>query len=130
MTSDARRRRDAERAGRLAEGLAAWLLRLKGYRILARDFRCPVGEVDLIARRGHMLVAVEVKRRFSQDAAAEAIGWRQRRRIARATEAYLARMVDGASLSVRFDAVLVGGGSGYHIMSRLIPRHLEDAWRP
>jgi hypothetical protein len=58
-------RRSAWLRGRRAEWLAAWWLRLKGYRILARDLRTPVGEIDLIARRGRVLALVEVKARPS-----------------------------------------------------------------
>ena len=57
------RRRRAYGLGRRAEWMAAWWLRLKGYRILARDFRVAVGEIDLIARRGRTLALVEVKAR-------------------------------------------------------------------
>ncbi len=98
------------------------LLRLKGYRILARNFRCPAGEIDIVARRGALLVAIEVKRRNDAGTAAEAILVRQRRRIARALEAFMARRPDLAARAVRFDAVLVAPGAW--------PRHLLDAWRP
>ena len=58
-------RRRAERGGRRAEALAALWLRLKGWTILARRVRTPVGEVDLIARRGRTIAFVEVKARAS-----------------------------------------------------------------
>ena len=57
------KRRAAVRRGDRAERLCLWQLRLKGYRVLARRYRSPVGEVDLIVRRGGVLVAVEVKAR-------------------------------------------------------------------
>ena len=58
-----KQKRKAQARGRLAEIAAALVLTLKGYRILARRFRCPVGEVDLIARRFGTVVFVEVKAR-------------------------------------------------------------------
>jgi len=110
----------ARRRGRRAETLAAWLLRLKGFRILARDRREAGGEIDLVARRGRLLVFVEVKARADAGAAAEALRPAQRRRIVRAAQGYLARRPDLADLTLRFDAVLVGG---------FRPRHVADAWR-
>ena len=115
-------RRRAWRRGRLAEAVALWFLRCKGYRILARDFRVEVGEIDLIARRGRVLAAVEVKRREELAAAAEAVLGRQRRRIARALAAYVARDPRLAGLDWRFDVVLLARGR--------LPLHLPDAWRP
>jgi len=75
------RRRRADRAGRLAETLCALSLRLRGYRILDRRFRTPVGELDIVARRGRVLVFVEVKARASLALAAESIAARQRLRV-------------------------------------------------
>ena len=115
-------RRRAWLRGRRAETVAAWLLRLKGYRVLARDFRAKVGEVDLIARRGGILALVEVKARPSLEEAIEAIGPRQRRRIERAAEAFLQQNAGLATLNPRFDVIL--------IVPRRWPRHVPDAWRP
>ena len=66
-------RRAAFRRGRHGEWAALWWLRLKGYRILAQDFRSPAGEIDVVARRGSILAIVEVKARDSVAAAVEAI---------------------------------------------------------
>lgn len=118
MTAAARRRAYAR--GRRAERLAAWWLRLKGYRILAQDFRCPVGEIDLIARRGGILAIVEVKRRARLDSAGEAVSRRQQRRIRRAAELFIQRRPELAGLQPRFDAVLL---APHHL-----PHHLKDAW--
>ncbi|MCR9219378.1 MAG: YraN family protein [Alphaproteobacteria bacterium] len=115
-------RRRAERRGRSAESLALWLLRLKGYRLIARRARTPVGEIDLIVRRGRVLAAVEVKARASLQEAAETLGVRQRRRVAQAFDYWLALQPDLARLDRRFDLVLVAPGRP--------PRHLPDAWRP
>lgn len=114
-------RRQAYGAGRRAEGIAAWWLRLKGYRVLARGLRLPAGEIDLVARRGRCLAFVEVKRRATEAAALEAVTPRQRQRIVRAAEAWLAQRPDLAGLDLRFDALLLVPGCW--------PRHLPDAWR-
>ncbi|HEY9536285.1 MAG TPA: YraN family protein, partial [Kiloniellaceae bacterium] len=90
------------------------------YRVLAQGFRCPVGEIDLVARRGGILAIVEVKHRDSLIAAGEAIGPRQQRRIRRAAEHFLQRHPDLARLNLRFDAML--------LVPRQLPRHLKGAW--
>ena len=111
--------------GRAGEFAAALLLRLKGYRVLARRFAIGAGtgagEVDLIARRGRTLAFVEVKTRSDLDSAALAVLPEQRRRIVRAAEAFLAARPGLSGLEVRFDAVLVAPGR--------LPRHLPGAWR-
>ena len=115
------RRRLAERRGRFAEWLCRWHLRLRGWQIVARGWRCPAGEIDLVARRGKILAIIEVKSRSEAAAAANALTPRQRRRIARATEALIASRPDLAALGVRFDLMLVA--------ARRLPLHLTDAWR-
>ena len=114
-------RRAAERRGKNAELLCLWQLRLKGYRILARRYKTVVGEIDLIARRGDVIAAVEVKARANLDAAGEAIGRRQRQRVARALTHFLVSHPEFAALAARFDVMLVA--------PRRWPRHLRDAWR-
>ena len=114
------RRRKAYGRGRRAEALAAWWLRLQGYRLLARGFRVGAGEIDLIARRGRLLALVEVKARPSLDQARAAILPRQRERIARAAEIFLQRHPELAGLSLRFDVVLLAPGRR--------PHHLANAW--
>ncbi len=115
-------RERAYRSGRRAETIAAWWLRCGGYRILARDFRVPVGEIDLIAKRGRVLAIIEVKRRNRLEDALEAVTPRQRRRIERATEAFLARERRHGEGQIRFDVVV--------IRPFRRPYHLMDAWRP
>jgi putative endonuclease len=114
-------RQRAFRRGHAAEFLCLWHLRLRGYRILARRFRVPSGEIDLIARRGRVIAAIEVKARASLMAAGESISAQQRRRIARALEHFLAQRPELAGLARRFDVMLV--------TPRRLPRHLADAWR-
>jgi putative endonuclease len=118
--STAQRRR-AERSGRLAEGLSAWWLTLRGYRVLDRRVRSPAGEIDIVARRGRTLAVVEVKARRDWEGAAQSVTLRQRRRIGRAAAAYLARNPGLDGLEVRFDVMLV--------VPWRPPRHIMDAWR-
>jgi len=72
------RRRRAWLRGRRGEALAAWWLRLKGYRLVARNFRSSAGEIDLIVWRGKILAMVEVKTRGDLVSASEALGARYR----------------------------------------------------
>jgi putative endonuclease len=129
MTPAARRRparptperQKAERRGRLAELLCRWHLRLRGWRIVASHWRCPSGEIDILARRGRVLAIIEVKARRDFAIAAESVLPRQRRRIARAASAFLMTRPDLAMLTVRFDVMLVAPPRP--------PRHLPGAWR-
>lgn len=114
-------RQASEQRGRRAESLAAALLRLKGYAILARRYRCPAGEIDLVIRRGRTVALVEVKARASTAEAAFSITPHQRERIARAGEHFLAANPRYSNHTMRFDAVLAAPGRW--------PRHVPDAWR-
>jgi putative endonuclease len=99
-------RRAAERGGRRAERLAAWWLRLHGWRILGMRVRTPVGEVDLVARRGRTLAFIEVKARATAAETGFALDEWRLRRVVRAAEALLRRyMRDGDA--VRIDAVFI-----------------------
>jgi putative endonuclease len=114
-------RRKAERRGRLAEFLCRWHLRLRGWHIVARHWRCPAGEIDILARRGRVLAIIEVKSRRDLASAAASLLPRQRRRIARAASAFLMTRPDLAALTLRFDVMLVAPPRP--------PRHLAGAWR-
>jgi len=109
------------RFGRLAETLCTWHLRLRGYRILARRFQTPLGEIDIIARRGGLVAFVEVKARRDLAEAGESLSPRQQRRISRAALAYLQKQPSLQSLDMRFDVMLVAPWRA--------PRHIIDAWR-
>ena len=113
-------RQVAFRLGISAESRAAAYLVAKGFRILARRWRSPVGEIDIIACRRALLIFVEVKARASFDDAAWSVTDRQRSRIAAAAEAWLARQDDHSFRDMRFDAVLVAPGR--------IPRHIQGAF--
>lgn len=113
-------RQVAFRLGLSAESRAAAFLIAKGYRIVARRWRSPAGEIDIVARRRGTLIFVEVKARASLDEAAEAVVVRQRKRIISAAEAWLASHPDDANCDMRFDAVLVAPGK--------MPRHIPAAF--
>jgi putative endonuclease len=113
-------RQVAFRVGISAESRAAALLIAKGFRILARRFRSPVGEIDIVARRRHLLVFVEVKARERLDDAAWSVTERQRARIIAAAEAWLAGHPDPSIQDIRFDAMLVAPGR--------MPQHIPAAF--
>ena len=115
----ARRRR--ERRGRLAEIVAAAVLVLKGYRILSRRHRGPVGEVDLIAVRGRRLAFVEVKFRASLQAAQASITSRQARRVRAAAEHWVWRHPRYREHEIGVDALLLGPG----FLPRFVPHALQ-----
>jgi putative endonuclease len=120
-TTPSPRRQRARRYGQRAETLCALVLMLKGYRVLARGFRVPSGEIDIVARRAGTVVFVEVKARAGAGGR-EAITARQRRRVVRAAEAFLQRRPALATHGIRFDVMVVDG--------LRLPEHIVDAWRP
>ncbi len=113
-------RRRAERKGRLAEWAAVLLLLAKGYRILALRYRTPLGEIDLIARRGKLVAFVEVKARRDESTALAAVSASAIRRIRDAGDLWLSRQPDGALLDCRFDIVAV--------QPWRLPAHFPDAF--
>ncbi|AXS38939.1 YraN family protein [Breoghania sp. L-A4] len=115
MTADPKRRR-AHLWGLKAEARAALWLRLKGYRILARRYRTPRGEIDLVARRGGTVAIVEVKARDTRDAALEAITPANRRRVVEAANLWLSRNPRYNAATLRFDALLIAPGQWPHHM--------------
>ncbi|HEY1362249.1 MAG TPA: YraN family protein [Xanthobacteraceae bacterium] len=110
----------AFRTGISAESRAAALLVAKGFRILARRWKSPVGEIDIVARRRHLLAFVEVKARETLDEAAWSVTERQRARIIAAAEAWLARNADARIRDIRLDVILVAPGR--------LPRHIVGAF--
>jgi putative endonuclease len=115
-----RERVAAFRLGLSAESRAAMLLIAKGYRIVARRWKTPFGEIDIVARRRRVLVFVEVKARERADDAAEAVTERAKRRIIAAAELWLAHHPDDAQRDIRFDVMLVTPGR--------IPQHIANAF--
>ncbi len=121
MTSQ-QSRRHRQKWLRWAETLAVAALRLKGYRILRRNFRIPVGEIYIIACRRVTVVFIEVKARPDWVDAMALVSERQCWRIARAAEWFVMRHSEFADFDWRFAIVAVQPWSR--------PRHLPDAWRP
>lgn len=116
------RRVARERSGRVAEAIAAFVLVLKGYRILARRRRTPLGEIDLIAVRGKRLAFVEVKRRSSRDEAEASLTPFQTARLHDAAEHWLTRQSRYRDHDLAFDALFV--------LPWRWPIHLVDALQP
>jgi putative endonuclease len=112
-------RRRREQGGRRAETLACWWLRLKGWRILARRVRTPLGEVDIVARRGSVVAFVEVKARASEREAALALDEWRLRRVAAAAGALAHRFAREGDVT-RIDAMFV--------LPKRLPRHMENVW--
>src|SRR5688572_11087070 len=98
-------RQIAFRTGLSAESRAAAFMIAKGFRILARRWKSPVGEIDIVARRRKLLVFIEVKARERLDDAAWSVTERQRARIVAAAEAWLAVNQEVSFQDIRFDAV-------------------------
>lgn len=115
------KRAEAEQQGRRAEWLAAWWLRLRGWRILAERVKVKAGEVDLIARNGRTVAFVEVKWRRDASQLGEAIDAHRLRRVARAAE-LLAGKYAGPDDDVRIDVILMAPGRW--------PHRIANAWQP
>ncbi len=94
--------------GQWGEDLAVRYLRRRGMKILERNFRTPVGEIDIIARQGKNLVFVEVKTRRSRafGTPQEAVGPTKQRQILRTAQWYLGEG-RGRGLQPRFDVLAV-----------------------
>ena len=117
---DASSRLRAYRRGHVAEWLAAGALMAKGFRIVALRYRTKLGEIDLIARRGDLVLIVEVKVRATLIEAMDAIARQSERRIEAATDLWLSRQPDHGRLSIRFDMVAV--------LPRRWPVHVENVF--
>ena len=110
----------AFQTGLSAEARAVAWLTAKGYRVLARRFRSPYGEIDIVARRRNLLAFVEVKARATLDDAAWAVTPRQQQRIINAAQAWLMTHPEHAEFELRFDAMLIA--------PKRLPRHLLAAF--
>ena len=103
-------KRAARAFGLRAETLATFWLRAHGFRILDRNYRVQGGEIDIIGRRGRLIVFVEVKARADLETAALAITPGKQRRIQRAVHHWLGRHPQAAGCAWRADAILIAPG--------------------
>jgi putative endonuclease len=94
--------------GRLGENLALKKIKSLGYKCIARNYRCPLGEVDLIAKDGDALVFIEIKTRKGRSIgyAKESVNKRKRRQLSKVALAYM-KSHDVADTKSRFDVVAV-----------------------
>ena len=110
----------AFRQGLSAENRAALLLMAKGFRIAARRYKTPFGELDIVARRRQVLLFVEVKARSRHDEAAKAVTVRQQKRIVAAAQYWLASHPGDCTKHIRFDVISVTTWG--------FPRHIAGAF--
>lgn len=105
-------RANRRKVGREAEQAAAEFLERLGYRLLERNWRCPEGEIDIVAMDGDILVFVEVRSRASDrfGTPAESVDERKRRRVRAAARRYLYAGRRSGANRIRFDVVAVGSG--------------------
>ncbi len=115
------KRQRAEKQGRQGEARAAAWLRLKGWSILDSRVKTPVGEVDIVARRGNLVAFVEVKWRGRKADLDFAIDEYRLRRVAAAAESVAHRYARHGE-DMRIDVILLAPGS--------FPRHITNAWQP
>lgn len=101
------KRRRAHALGLNAETLAAWYLRLTGWRILKHRYKTKAGEIDLIAKRGKTVAFVEVKARKSRRAALDAVTPASQRRIVRAAKIFVSQHAKAGFYTLRFDIVII-----------------------
>jgi putative endonuclease len=122
MRGRSRGRREAYRHGHVAEAAAMLFLLAKGFRPIARRYKTPLGEVDLIVKRGRLIAFIEVKARVLERDALESVGPASEKRIVEAADLWLAKHPAAAGYDLRYDMVL--------LMPWRLPRHVPDAFRP
>ena len=115
--------------GRWGEAQAAAYLRNKGYTIVAANYRCRMGEIDLVAQKSHVIIFVEVKLRKNSDfaEALEHVDRRKQERIKIAANLYLSEN-DFMDANVRFDVIEIYAPQGTQT-KKLEIHHLEDAFQ-
>ncbi|KLN60903.1 hypothetical protein WH96_10640 [Kiloniella spongiae] len=120
-SSPKKSKRNSYTTGRYAEALSALYLRCKGYKILDKNYKTRVGEIDLIAKRKSLICFIEVKKRQNIEAASQAINFAQQKRIIHAAEYFLKQNPQYLEFDQRFDAVLIG--------ATVFPYHIKNAWQ-
>ena len=121
-----RTRQVSEKKGRWAESFAAVYLQIRGYKITARRVKTPFGEIDLIARKGRLLVFIEVKYRCDKSGLTTSLTPQSQQRIIKAAHYLTSRTSDFQTLEQRFDFIFTAPLGPFplgHIT------HMKDAWR-
>ncbi len=113
-------RKKSEKFGRLGEEIAALFLRLKFYSIIAKRVKTPLGELDIVAKKGKYLIFVEVKTRKKQENLGEALEAVNKRRISRASALFLSQNKKYYDYNLRFDVIFL---TPYRL-----PRHFVGAF--
>ena len=121
------RRKAAYSKGVEAENAAANYLRLKGYSILEQRYKTPVGEIDLIAAKGEMIVFAEVKAHKTEEQSLYAVSEKSRRRIEAAASYYISMNEELAGWAMRFDVLIVPQNAP-KLLAPISVRHLDNAW--
>jgi putative endonuclease len=122
MMAHLSKRTQAEGAGRTAEFVAALVLQLKGYVILAQRVKTGRGEVDIIARRKEVLAFIEVKMRAQETDPALVVSAKQMQRIVNGATAWASQRAWTSTCQWRYDLIMVSPWRW--------PTHIRDAWRP
>lgn len=111
-------------SGKYAEGLAKFYLRIKGYGIIAENYKTGrgtgAGEIDLIAKKANLIVFIEVKKRKDIDTAAYSIFESQKQRIINGAKAFIMHNPKYENYDLRFDAIL--------IKQPFSIKHIKNAW--
>lgn len=113
----------------IGENLATTFLTAKAYTILERNWRCPKGEIDIIAQLGETLIFVEVKtrRNHSISAALANVSYTKQKRITLTAQQYINQIQHPCNLNTRFDIIIVI----YHETNDTFAiHHLENAYLP
>lgn len=119
--SKSQKGREAYYFGYFSEWIAVIYLIFKGYRIVGRNFKNPLGEIDIIAKKGDTLIAIEVKSRHDKNSQiGDVVTERQRKRIINGMRWFLSSNPKFTNFAVRFDVVLVKPFS--------FPDHLVNAY--
>jgi putative endonuclease len=102
----------AQRFGRRGEALAAEWYLAQGYDVLARNWRCALGELDLVLSRGSVVVICEVKARTSDrfGTPAEAVTSAKQARLRRLAATWVVEAAPRRPVALRFDVAAVSGG--------------------
>jgi len=110
--------------GKKGERLAARYLQKKGYRIIERSYRCAIGEIDIVAKKGGYLVFVEVKTRNDERFGKpfESVDKRKQAKIIKVADLYYSYLND-KDLTCRFDVVSIESKANGYLLD-----HIENAF--